>query len=462
MNRKLSTINGDLSKTDQSTVHFYIESKELETQSTLVFFEIGEEKFKGQCFYWQNKDKDFTLVGLGHAYTIKSNDADARYEDVEKAWKHLIHSTSLKGIKQQPILFGSFTFDPKKGVSDEWANFSHANFALAKHQLVESNGRFYMNTHLVSEEVITDEDIELAREEREALLEQAKGRTLKTYIKPHVVLTEEPYKEEYLQSITQVTNQIKAKQADKVVIARSLALTFDEEVNTSNLLAQLSEEQPESYLFAQEQGQDLFLGATPERLVFVNHKKAYSSCVAGSIRRGATVQEDEEFGRILLNDTKNLQEHQYVVDMISNSFKETCEQYTLPNYPDLLKIRDIQHLHTPIEGILKEDATILQMVEKLHPTPALGGSPREVAMEMIRQYEPMNRGVYAAPIGWLNADGDGEFAVAIRSALLQDKKAYLYAGGGIVADSEPQSEYEETLVKFRPMLRTLGGKLNDE
>ena len=81
---------------------------------------------------------------------------------------------------------------------------------------------------------------------------------------------------------------------------------------------------------------------------------------------------------------------------------------------------------------------------------------------MIRQYEPMNRGVYAAPIGWLNADGDGEFAVAIRSALLQDKKAYLYAGGGIVADSEPQSEYEETLVKFRPMLRTLGGKLNDE
>lgn len=114
MNRKLSTINGDLSKTDQSTVHFYIESKELETQSTLVFFEIGEEKFKGQCFYWQNKDKDFTLVGLGHAYTIKSNDADARYEDVEKAWKHLIHSTSLKGIKQQPILFGSLHLIRKK------------------------------------------------------------------------------------------------------------------------------------------------------------------------------------------------------------------------------------------------------------------------------------------------------------------------------------------------------------
>lgn len=462
MNRKLSTINGDLSKTDQSTVHFYIESKELEAQSTLVFFEVGEEKFKGQCFYWQNKEKDFTLVGLGHAYTIKSNDANNRYQDVQKKWQRLIQASSLENIAQQPILFGSFTFDPKKDVSDEWANFSHANFALAKHQLVEINGTFYVNTHIVSDEEITLSTIEEARAERDVLLEKAKGRTLKPYVKPTVTSTEEPYKEAYLQSITQVTNKIKEKQADKVVIARSLALTFEEDVNTSNVLAQLSDEQPESYLFAQEQGQDLFLGATPERLVFVNHKKAYSSCVAGSIRRGTTVQEDEEFGRILLNDMKNLQEHQYVVDMISDSFKETCESYTLPNQPDLLKIRDIQHLHTPIEGDLKEEATILQMVEKLHPTPALGGSPREVAMEMIRQYEPMTRGVYAAPIGWLNADGDGEFAVAIRSALLQDKKAYLYAGGGIVADSEPQSEYEETLVKFRPMLRTLGGNLNDE
>jgi menaquinone-specific isochorismate synthase len=97
----------------------------------------------------------------------------------------------------------------------------------------------------------------------------------------------------------------------------------------------------------------------------------------------------------------------------------------------------------------------------LHPTPALGGVPRREAMEVIRRYEPMNRGLYAAPIGWLDAKGNGEFAVAIRSASIVDKKAYLYAGGGIVADSEPQSEYEETLVKFRPMLRALGGTLDE-
>ena len=127
----------------------------------------------------------------------------------------------------------------------------------------------------------------------------------------------------------------------------------------------------------------------------------------------------------------------------------------------MLKIRDIQHLYTPVEGQLNEDATILQLVKYLHPTPALGGVPREQALEMIRTYEPMNRGMYAAPIGWLDADGNGEFAVAIRSAALVEDKAYLYAGGGIVADSEAQSEYEETLVKFRPMLRALGGQLHE-
>lgn len=133
----------------------------------------------------------------------------------------------------------------------------------------------------------------------------------------------------------------------------------------------------------------------------------------------------------------------------------------MPKRPKLLKIRDIQHLYTPVEGKLSPDATILQLVKLLHPTPALGGVPRQEAMAVIRQNEYMNRGLYAAPLGWIDAEGNGEFAVAIRSAALKDNKAYLYAGGGIVADSEPISEYEETLVKFRPMLRALGGQLHE-
>lgn len=147
--------------------------------------------------------------------------------------------------------------------------------------------------------------------------------------------------------------------------------------------------------------------------------------------------------------------------MIAETFRKNCVDMTVPDRPRLLKIRDIQHLYTPVEGQLNQDATILQLTKSLHPTPALGGVPRKEALAAIRKYEPMNRGLYAAPIGWLDAEGNGEFAVAIRSAALLNDKAYLYAGGGIVADSEPQSEYEETLVKFRPMLRALGGQLHE-
>ena len=147
--------------------------------------------------------------------------------------------------------------------------------------------------------------------------------------------------------------------------------------------------------------------------------------------------------------------------MIAKTFERNCLVLTVPKQPKLLKIRDIQHLYTPVEGKLKDEATILQLAKNLHPTPALGGVPRSAAMELIRQYEPMNRGLYAAPIGWVDADGNGEFAVAIRSAMLLKNQAFLYAGGGIVSDSEAQSEYEETLVKFRPMLRALGGNLDE-
>ena len=134
----------------------------------------------------------------------------------------------------------------------------------------------------------------------------------------------------------------------------------------------------------------------------------------------------------------------------------------MPKNPKLMKVRDIQHLYTPVEGELKQGSNLIDLVRDLHPTPALGGEPRQSALSLIRQYETMNRGFYAAPIGWIDAKGDGEFAVAIRSALLDGKEAYLYAGGGIVEDSTPESEYAETWVKFRPMLRALGGQLSDE
>ncbi len=442
-------------------LHFYMETIEVSRLSALAFFAAGEERYKGERFYWQNREKTMTLVGLGHAHTIQNNEKNNRFDAVEAEWKRLTKNCVKGQAELQPILFGGFTFDPQNNVDGEWTDFPEAYFALATYQLVLRDDKAYVSIHLIASAAEADGQLEALRKERNHLIHAAQVKEVKMYAKPEITNYFEPYKDPYLASIDQVTALIKAKKADKVVIARSLALQFKEQVTSPQVLAQIIHEQPESYLFGLEWQDLLFFGASPERLVKVENGRAYSSCVAGSIQRGKTAEEDEAFGQSLLNDPKNGGEHQYVVDMIAETFRKNCVEMKIPDGPRLLKIRDIQHLFTPVEGQLNNEATILQLTKHLHPTPALGGVPRKEAMIAIRKYEPMNRGLYAAPIGWLDAEGNGEFAVAIRSAALLKDKAYLYAGGGIVADSEPQSEYEETLVKFRPMLRALGGQVHE-
>ncbi|MFC7686736.1 isochorismate synthase MenF [Ureibacillus sp. GCM10028918] len=448
-------------ETVNSTLSFYIETVEVSRLSALAFFAAGESQYKGQRFFWQNREKTFTLVGLGHAYKIENNDGNDRFDLIEKQWKELTKNIVKEEREPQPILFGGFTFDPKKSKKGEWDGFPQSFFSVATYQLVIRNDKTYISIHLITDKENSLEEFEQLRKERDQLIHAAQVKELKIYNKPIMTSYREPYKEEYLHTISTVTSLIKAKRAEKVVIARLLEMEFQDEVTSPQVLSHVVNEQPESYLFGLEHKDLLFFGASPERLVKVENGLAFSSCVAGSIKRGKTAEEDKLLGESLLNDAKNLGEHQYVVEMIANTFEKNCVHYKVPKQPKLLKIRDIQHLYTPVEGKLSQDATILQLVKLLHPTPALGGVPRQEALAVIRQNETMNRGLYAAPLGWIDAEGNGEFAVAIRSAALKDNKAYLYAGGGIVSDSEPNSEYEETLVKFRPMLRALGGQLHE-
>lgn len=176
---------------------------------------------------------------------------------------------------------------------------------------------------------------------------------------------------------------------------------------------------------------------------------------------GQPLEEDEEDDEMLawqlLNDEKNREEHDYVVQMIKQSVAPYVESFDIPDAPVIYPLKSLQHLFTPVTATLKSDATILDLVKQLHPTPALGGEPRDKALQFIDEKEPFDRGWYAGPIGWLDANFDGEFAVAIRSGLITENQATLFAGCGVVKDSDPRAEYEETRIKFTPMLDALGG-----
>lgn len=441
---------------------FYTETIEVSTMSALAFFESGHANYEGKRMFWQNREKSFTMVGLGHAHVLTADEYQGRFSSIQQDWKALSAQLVNEETAVQPVLFGGFSFDPLNNQPSEWRNFPQAYFAVPTFQLIVKGEQAYVSIHLITKEPHSFMVFETLRKERDRLIHAAQVSEPKDYKKPRVLEKKELKKDEYMESIRKVTEVIRSGDVDKVVIARALELDFEEPLSAASSLSQATNEQPESFLFGLEAGEQFFFGATPERLVKVEAQKALSTCLAGSTPRGKSVEQDELLGEALLNDSKNRSEHQYVVQMIGDVFKEYCLEPHIPQTPKLMKIRDIQHLYTPVEGQLKDGSSLLNLVEALHPTPALGGEPKQQALSMIRSYEPLNRGYYAAPIGWIDAKGDGEFAVAIRSALIDGNKAYLYAGGGIVADSSPEAEYEETWVKFRPMLRVLGGNLHDE
>jgi menaquinone-specific isochorismate synthase len=199
-----------------------------------------------------------------------------------------------------------------------------------------------------------------------------------------------------------------------------------------------------------------FYGATPELLARVDGRHLQTMGLAGSIRRGSTPAMDDALAQTLLHSKKDLYEHEVVVDSIQRRLQPVVSELHISAAPEVLKLGYIQHLYSAIHGRLKEKSGILPIVEILHPTPALGGSPRTLAMQFIREAEPVPRGWYAAPVGWIDHQLDGTFSVAIRSAVAQDRRVWLHAGAGIVADSDPQKEWEETALKFQPMLHALG------
>jgi isochorismate synthase len=267
---------------------------------------------------------------------------------------------------------------------------------------------------------------------------------------------------EWQSIVAQTANEIQAGHYAKVVLARRASTRANGgQLDAARTLIRLRGGYPDSFLFAFSQamgdGGRTFLGATPERLVRLHDRVVETSSLAGSIRRGSTPEEDARLGEMLLDSAKDRREHAVVADMLRDALAPVCRDLSIPFPPTLLHLTNVQHLYTPIRGILSNGQTVLDLVERLHPTPAVGGFPRLEAMQAIRAVEQLDRGWYAGPVGWIDRHGEGEFAVAIRSALLDSagREALLFAGCGIVANSDPAAEYAESRLKMQAMLSAL-------
>lgn len=430
----------------------------------LFFFAAGNEKYLGERFFWKDPSNNTVLVGLGICKQIQAVQPANRFNYTEEKWHDLIkEAIIMKEDEKQgtgPVLFGGFSFDPLKEKSSLWSKYPDSLFHVPEYLLSIIEGQAYLTTNVICTQHDDILMLDKLLKERHSLISNASVSSF--YELPKLMDEKEVVEpEDWKSTVYELVEELKKGELKKVVLARELRLLFEKKVSVEWALKQLLIEQKASFTFAFESNGDCFIGASPERLVKKEGRNLFSTCLAGSIGRGKTEDEDQRLGETLLNDEKNLIEHQYVVDMIREAMEKECDEIRLPKEPTLLKMRDIQHLYTPVVGIGKPDSSLLQIVDCLHPTPALGGLPQKAAVKKIREIEMMDRGFYAAPIGWLDYEGNGEFAVAIRSALIQGNEASLFAGCGIVEDSDAESEYVETKIKFRPMLSALGGLRNE-
>jgi menaquinone-specific isochorismate synthase len=257
-------------------------------------------------------------------------------------------------------------------------------------------------------------------------------------------------------SVCSALESIGVNQISKIVLASTIEVSSPTPFQQIDSLNNLRKFHPDCYIFSTSSGKGKnFIGASPERLIKIQNKELETDALAGSAPRGKTAAEDAYFADGLLSSEKERREHQVVSNFIVNGLSNLgLNPQRLP-LPCLLQLSNIQHLWTPIRAKVPGNVHPLEIVAELHPTPAVAGVPRNVAIEQIRRYENFDRCLYAAPLGWIDHRGNSEFIVGIRSALIDGCSARLYAGAGIVAGSDPDKELAEIQLKFQPLLKAL-------
>jgi menaquinone-specific isochorismate synthase len=412
-----------------------------------------------QRVFWQHADQPVAFAGYGVSAEIVAYGRD-RFRSIRQQADALFENAIFGDLPRiaQPRLIGGFAFrDDFSAASGIWSAFPSAYFLLPRVQVTQSNGETWLTISAYLDQAA---NLDEAWEQLYLELNDVTHRLKSLHAfnpKPRAIHLEDslPYPV-WREQIVEATSRIHAGELEKVVLSRFKDVQFDAPVDPASALERLTQSYPQAYRFLIEVFPGhAFFGATPELLVSKDGNRIHTSALAGSRPRGKSNSEDSALAAEMLASPKERAEHQVVVDTIEQLLRPFVECVQRSDQPDVMRLHNIQHLFTPMTGTLLPNMNLLDVAGAFHPTPALGGHPRSIAVDAIRRIETDDRGWYAAPVGWIDADGDGMFAVAIRSAVSVEDHARLYAGAGIVADSDPDKEWDETALKFKPLLNAL-------
>ena len=353
-----------------------------------------------------------------------------RFEDAKRWWQEALHEfeihNNVNGSGTGPILFASFSFDPDEP------------------------------SHLVIPEVVVGK-----RSERRWITwigdaPQPQLISLEKEPDPLSMTWSGENGEAWRDHVAKIVDLIQEGEAEKVVLARSLDGRSEKKIESRRLLQLLGESYPTTWLFSL-QG---LVGATPELLVRLAKSFVTSRVLAGTIKRSGDDEKDLALAASLARSSKDLEEHEYAVRSVADAITPLCASTNVPESPFVLHLSNVMHLATDVTGVVSDSVNppnIFDFLERLHPSAAVCGTPRDVAARSIRSVEEISRGRYAGPIGWVDIRSDGEFGIALRCGQIDEsgKKIRIYAGCGIVAGSDPVAEYEESEAKLSAMQNAL-------
>lgn len=428
----------------------------------LDILESADPALTSDRMFWRDPGATLSFAAIGAAHMFEYSGA-GRFSATDHELAALIDNAVIDGAPDGirgvgPIAVGGFSFDPDGPSTAIWSGFGSTRLFLPMALVTSTKNESWLTLNLIVDaQGQCSMSARSLAELADRLIDDA-GAEFGPVDGLHDDLAFSGDDSRFESLVSSAVFEIERGKFDKVVLARSVNAESATEIDAFAVIRNLRRVHRSAFVFGLWSGEKAFVGASPELLARQEGREVRASSLAGTIERGRTPQEDAAKAAALETSIKDRAEHAAVRDALYDALVETCDNVVAPEEPVILSLSNVHHLHTPLSATLREGRSLLALIEKLHPTPAVGGAPREAALRFIRESENLDRGWYAAPVGWVGGSS-GEFAVGLRSALVHGAKATLFAGCGIVIDSDPRMEVEESNLKLQAMKSALSESL---
>ena len=406
--------------------------------------ERAREEATGEPIFLWEAPRGLSIAGIGAVARLEAM-GPRRFEEVRLRLAQILgrakHPGAIPAGSPGLVAIGGFSFDEQAG-RPGWPGFPDAAFHVPARTFWNTPGGTTVETRWSAEE-----DGGFGAADMGAAGDGSYGGAPAS--------TESWDSAAWLGAVGLTLDRIRAGVFTKAVLARSVDVALERPVDFCRIMSTLRSAYPTCYRFLIADGRgSAFLGASPERLVRLSGREILTEAVAGT-QRCEPGEDGLALGRSLAESEKDRREHTIVLRHLLDTLAPLCETLEAPDSPEVMRLPHLLHLRTPVRGQVREGAHALDLVARIHPTPAIAGWPRSEALDWIRRVERLSRGWYAGPVGWVNAEGEGDFAVGIRSIAIHAGVARIFAGAGIVEGSEPGQEWNETELKMKGILDAL-------